>query len=211
MTGCRVRVASPSRRVARAHAPRCLFLAFALSALLAPRCLFLAPRCLFLAPLYRGAAKLDGPELLPPQADLLFLPPQLLLACRELERERRQRSVPLVELRRAVTEHLLDGGPESCGQLLALLEVFDRQLQALGLLLDLATTVGDQRIDRIGVIGCGEQRLQPVPDAIVRRLAARPVLPLSILARISLHLLASESKCAGGRRPQPLNLELDRR
>ena len=84
-----------------------------------------------------------------------------------------------------MAEHLLDRGSESRRLLLALLEVLDRQLQPLGLLLDLAAAVADQRVDRVRIVGGREQRLQPVADPIVRGLPAGPVLPLTICLEAS--------------------------
>ena len=91
-----------------------------------------------------------------------------------------------------MTEHLLDRAPEPCRLLLAALEALDRLLQPLRLLLDLAAAVADQRVDRLLVVGRGEERLQPVANAFVRGLPAGPVLPFTIASRVSLHALSPE-------------------
>ena len=147
----------------------------------------LALRRRLLAPLDRGAAELDGSELLLAERDVALLLAHGLVAGAKLDRERGQLGLPLVELGRAVAEHLLDRAPESCGLLLAPLEALDRLLQPLGLLLDLAAAVADQRVDRLLVVGRREERLQPVANAFVRWLPAGPVLPFTIASRVSLH------------------------
>ena len=140
-----------------------------------------------LPPFDRGPAELDGSELLLAERGLALLRAHGLLAGPQLDRERGQLGLPLVELGRAVAEHLLDRAPESCRLLLAPLEALDRLPQPLGLLLELATAVADHRIDRLLVVGRGEQRPQPVPDPLVRWLPAGPVLPFTIASRVSLH------------------------
>ena len=147
----------------------------------------LALGCRRLPPLDRGPAELDGSELLLAQRDVALLRAHGLLARPQLDRERGQLGLPLVELGRAVAEHLLDRAPEPCRLLLAPLEALDRLPQPLGLLLELAAAVADHRVDRGLVVGRCEERLQPVPNPLVRWLPAGPVLPFTIASRVSLH------------------------
>ena len=147
----------------------------------------LALRRGLLTPLERGAAELDGSELLLAERNVAFLLAYGLLAGPELDRERGQLGLPLVELGRAVAEHLLDRAPEPGRLFLAALEALDRLLQPLCLLLELAATVADQRVDRLLVVGRREQRPQPVANAVFRGLPAGPVLPFTIVSRVSLH------------------------
>ena len=86
-----------------------------------------------------------------------------------------------------MAEHLLDRAPEPCRLFLAALEALDRLPQSLGLLLELAAPVADHRVDRGLVVGRREERLQPVPNPVVRWPPAGPVLPFTIVSRVSLH------------------------
>ena len=132
----------------------------------------------------RGAAELDGTELLLADRDVAFGRPDLLLAGPELEGQSREGCVSLVELGGAVTEHLLDRAAEAPGLLLAAFEVGDRRLQLLRALLDLSPALADQRLRRLLVVGGGEQRFELVPDAVVGASPAGPVLPLAISSRL---------------------------
>jgi hypothetical protein len=152
-----------------------------------------------LSPFHRGAPQLDGSKLLPADGNVSLQLADPLLARTEVEGEGGELGVPLVELGRAVTEHLLDGAAESAGLFLTALEILDRHLKSLGLLLELAAPLDDECLDRLLVLGVGEERLQPVPDPVVRSLAARPVLPLTIVSMVSLHAVASVEIGAGGR------------
>ena len=90
--------------------------------------------------------------------DVALLRTHGLLASSQLDRERGQLGLALVELGRAVAEHLLDRAAQSCGLLLAPLEALDRLPQPLGLLLELAAAVADHRVDRLLVVGRREER-----------------------------------------------------
>ena len=111
----------------------------------------------------------------------------LLVAGTQLDGQRRQLGVPLVELRGAVPQHLLDGTAQPPGLLLAPLEIGDRRLQLLGALLDLTAALDDERLDRLLVVGGAEERLEPMPDPVVGGPPAGPVLPVAIFSRMSLH------------------------
>ena len=95
--------------------------------------------------------------------------------------------MPLVELGRAVPQHLLDGTAQPSGLLLPPLEIGDRGLQLLGALFDLAATLDDQGLDRLLLVSGAEERFESISDPVVGSLPAGPVLPIAIVSRISLH------------------------
>ena len=158
-----------------------------------------------LAPLDGGAPQLHGSQLLLANGEVLLELAHGLLARAQVRRQRGQLRVALVELGRAVPEHLLDRGPEPGGLLLAPLEPLDRGLQARRLLLDLAAALVDQRLDCLLVVGRAEERLEPVADAVVRRPPAGPVLPLAVVSGLLVHVLASRREVC--RRPAPSAVE----
>ena len=150
----------------------------------------LALRGRLFAPLDGRAPELDGAELLLPPGDLVLplLQPRLALA--ELDRVRGQLCLPLVELGRPESQHLLDRAAEAGSLLLAALEALDRCLQTRRLRLDLPPALGDERLDGL-VVGRREEPPQPVAEPVVGASAAGPMVPRALLSRVFLHGLAS--------------------
>ena len=133
-----------------------------------------------LAPIDGCAQELDRTELAASLGELALRLLKALLAPGELGGERGQLGVAVVELGRAVPQHLLDGGAKTQRLLLAALEVGDRGVELLGAQLELAAALVDQLLDLLRLVGGGEERLQPEAPPVVRLPARRPVLPVPI-------------------------------
>ena len=165
------RTASCSAPPAHARAP-------AAPTRFAQRRLPLGCRCL--AALERRTAKLDRAELAATFGLLPLGGGQRILTATELCGERVQVRVTLVQLRRAVAQHLLHRGAQLACPLLATLQVGDCRGELLGAQLELASALGDQLLDRgLGRRpGVRKERPQTMPDAVLGLAAARPVLPV---------------------------------